>query len=98
MQLVGILQYNMLYVNGRDLCLRGCMFAVFVVRTALLGSRCTPLWSCPAVDPSGIRRSAWRLLPPCWLRPRCGPPFLCDYESGRKEDEMGLVVVVRGGV
>lgn len=35
MQLVGILQYNMLYVNGRDFCLRGCMF---VVRTALLGS------------------------------------------------------------
>lgn len=91
MQLVGILQYKMLYVNGRRSFFRlrvracVCVFGPVVVLTALLGSWCTPLWSCPAADPSGIRRSASRLLPPCWRRPQCGPPPPCDYEGGKKK-------------
>ena len=72
-------------------CVCVCVFGPVVVLTALLGSWCTPLWSCPAADPSGVRRSASRLLPPCWRRPQCGPPPPCDYEGGKKTEKKDVV-------
>lgn len=81
-QLVGILQYSILYVNGRNsVC--GRVFAL----TAPLGCWYTPLWSCPLVDPSGNWRSVLRLSLPPRLRPRCHLPFFSVYEARRKEDK-----------